>query len=133
MAKTWVDEGHHKAANQALETALDLLTMAEEIEREGLLSGKSTANVPEDMTAAQLARRGRGIARGKAAGDARKEALVGRWGSLAKAATALATTPQSLSGYLGGAYPCPERIALRVEKETGLPADTRTWPKGLVK
>ena len=128
-----LDAGDKVAALELFARAEIRRAVADEMERKVLPFGKSTANVSEDMTHAQLARRGRGIAKGKAAGDHRKEALVLRYGSLAKAAKELGTTPQSLSGYLGGLYPCPERLAHRVERETGLPPDSRTWPKGTVK
>lgn len=87
----------------------------------------------QGVTQAQLERRARGIAVALAEGDDKKTAIVKRWGTLGKAAKALRISPQSLSAYLHGVSPCPENVARIVERETKLPADSRTWPKGTTK
>ena len=112
--------------------ATKLRAIADALEREGLRDGESTGSL-QDVTQAQLERRARGIAAGKAAADPRKAAIVTRWGTMGKAAKALRISPQALSAYLSGLYPCPENVARIVEREFGLPPDSRTRLKGTTK
>jgi len=130
MARKMHADGKHEDAETLLDVAFDLLNGAVAFER--LRDGESTGSL-QDVTQAQLERRARGIAAGKAAADPRKAAIVTRWGTMGKAAKALRISPQALSAYLSGLYPCPENVARIVERETGLPPDSRTWLKGTTK
>jgi hypothetical protein len=103
----------------------------------GLQSAERSDNVQE-MTSAQavVARRGRaiGAARARDSEDPRRQAIAAtKWGSQRKyAKDRLGISASALTGYLDGAYPIPRKHAAKVEADCGLPADTRTWPKGIV-
>lgn len=99
--------------------------------RRGLQAAERSANV-QDVTATQIARRGRAIAKAKAGEDPRRAAIAARWGSQAKAAQAVGISAAALTGYLKGDYQCPRSVAKRFAVDPALPADKSTWPKGVV-
>jgi hypothetical protein len=121
-----------RAEAEALEQrARELRAAADALEGTLTRPRTSTTHI-DDVTPEQIARRGRAIARSRAAGRPTLEALASRWGSLRRAATALGVSPSALSGYVRGVWPCPRGLAEAVERETGLRADGRTWPRGVV-
>lgn len=105
---------------------------ADELER--LAGGKpvdETLHVDDnrDMTASQLARRGRAVARTRA-DNALMVAICAdkRWGSSAVyAKKRLGVHPSSLTRYMSGEVPPPQEVAKKVA--TDFPGIAWTWPK----
>lgn len=86
------------------------------------------------MTDAQLARRGRAIARARNANttDPLLQAITAsKWGSQEQYARQRLKIPaSSLAGYRSGAYSCPRPIADKILKDFGIPHDY--WMSGVV-
>lgn len=100
---------------------------------ERLQPAKSSGSL-QPMTDAQLARRGRSIARGKSKGtkDRLWKAIVAsKWGSQERyAPERLRVSPPSLNAYRKGDTACPRRVADLVNEDFGIGHEY--WPKGVV-
>jgi len=113
--------------------ALERRVAALRAEREGLQL-RNDSGITIDVTKAQSRRRGRAIAKGKAAertdGAAIAQAIAkdSRWGSLTKYAKArLRISQPALSRYLGGGLDVPPEVIAAVQADFGLGAEH--WPK----
>ena len=87
------------------------------------------------MTPGQMDRRARAIAGAHA--DKTKDRFLqaikkSEWRSMNRyARDRLGISPAGLTLYRQGVHPVPPAIAARVKEDLGLPADKRTWPKGV--
>jgi hypothetical protein len=124
----------HSSGDTAL--ALRLYARAEKLRliAEELPSAHSSGNLSAamELTPAQLARRGRAIARSRAGDDKLLLAINGsKWGSQERyARERLGISPPSLQAYRDGKRPCPKAVADLVMADFGLPASF--WRKGVV-
>lgn len=127
--------GDARAAAMAFHQAQVCRLAADELERlAGNLPLTSRSPDVQDtaMTQAQLARRGRAVARA-VADNPLKEAITGdaRWGSLrVYADKRLGIAPSSLTGYMNGTTPCPRHVDKKVRAD--FPKLSWTWPRGVV-
>lgn len=129
-ARRLVDEGKHELAARM---ALSVIEMWKFIASQALPTATTSANLQE-MTGAQLVRRGKAIAKAKAAksDDRLWSAIVkSKWGSQETyAKKRLGVSPGSLSAYRSGNTPCPRPVAAKVAADFGIGDDY--WPGGVV-
>lgn len=115
-----------------LRRALVLRVQVEELQKP-LPRDESSDNLQE-MTGAQLERRGKAIAKAKAAkSDDRLWAAIvkSKWGSQeVYAKKRLGVSPGSLSAYRSGSTPCPRPVAAKVAADFGIGPDY--WKGGVV-
>jgi hypothetical protein len=123
------DEGSFEAASELWKAAADIRAALQ-----GLQAIDPSGNL-QQMTGAQLERRGKAIAKGHAAksGDPLWKAITAsKWGSQERyARDRLGVSPGSLSAYRSGATPCPRSVAQRIEKDLGVGLDYWTAPRSL--
>lgn len=130
-AEQLIEEGNHKAAASVAVAAArawqSLATVA------ALPPSKTSASLQE-MTGAQLERRGKAIAKAKAAKstDPLWQAITAsKWGSQeVYAKKRLGVSPGSLSAYRSGNTPCPRPVAAKVLADFGI--GDSYWPRGVV-
>lgn len=99
---------------------------------DGLRPVEHSANV-QDVTAAQIERRGRAIAASRVAEGDKLGAKIAasKWGSKRRYSKArLRISAASLVGYQSGATPCPRHVADKVKADFGLGPEI--WPGGVV-
>lgn len=123
-----------RAGDSARAADLDAAARALEAEAPGLLTDAESSPNLHRVTDAQLARRGRAIAKGKAA-KSRDRLLIAisesKWRSQEDyARERLQVSPGALSGYRSGRMPCPRRVADLVRKDFGIGYDY--WRRGVV-
>lgn len=107
------------------------------LDENGLPFAKRSGNVDDQaMTAAQRDRRGAAIAHAHAekSGDPFLKAVAAsQWKSQARyAEERLGIGGATMTDYRKGAYAIPRKLAEKIEKDLGIPADETSWPGGLV-
>lgn len=124
-------EGKHEAATELALAAVDVRKAVSGIQ--SLPPGTSSDNL-QQMTGAQLVRRGKAIAQAKSAKskDRLWQAITAsKWGSQeVYAKKRLGVSPGSLSAYRSGNTPCPRPVAAKVRADFEIGDDY--WPAGVV-
>ena len=128
-AEEMIAAGNAAKARELAELAVDLAAKAEHA-----VDTRSAVIQDKPVTEAQLARRGRAVARAVAE-DADDDMLrafsASRWGSAAVyARDELKIAPSSLTHYRKGVSPCPRWVDERIRRD--FPKLRVRWPKGVV-